>query len=46
MEKASNEIKVEIEELEAEAVDLKSAMEELKGKLYKKFGNSINLEED
>mmetsp|Transcript_19908 Transcript_19908/g.49891 ORF Transcript_19908/g.49891 Transcript_19908/m.49891 type:complete len:125 (+) Transcript_19908:109-483(+) len=46
LEKAANEVKDEISALEGEAVDIKSAMNVLKGKLYKKFGNSINLEEE
>ena len=35
----------EVEALEAEKKELTGAMAELKEKLYKKFGNSINLEE-
>ena len=46
LESASAEIKKEVDALEAEKSELKSAMAELKAKLYKKFGNSINLEED
>lgn len=46
LESASAEVKKDIDELEAEKSELKSAMDELKGKLYKKFGNSINLEEE
>ena len=46
LESASAEIKKEIDDLEAEKSELKNAMAELKTKLYKKFGNSINLEED
>ena len=33
------------ERLEKEKKDITSAMAELKEKLYKKFGNNINLEE-
>jgi|AntAceMinimDraft_12_1070368.scaffolds.fasta_scaffold27532_1 chaperonin cofactor prefoldin len=46
LESASAEVKKEIDELEAEKAELKSGMDELKGKLYKKFGHSINLEEE
>lgn len=46
LETAGAEIKTEIEALEKEKGEIKTAMEELKTKLYSKFGNSINLEED
>ena len=46
LESASAEVKKEIEVLEAEKSELKNGMAELKSKLYTKFGNSINLEED
>ena len=46
LESASAEIKKEVDALEAEKSELKNAMTELKAKLYEKFGNSINLEED
>ena len=39
------ETRGEVEALEAEKKELTGAMAELKEKLYKKFGNSINLEE-
>jgi prefoldin subunit 4 len=39
------ETKKEVDALEAEKRELQGAMAELKEKLYKKFGNSINLEE-
>lgn len=39
------ETKKEVDALEAEKKELQGAMAELKEKLYKKFGNSINLEE-
>ena len=39
------ETKKEVDALEAETKELQGAMAELKEKLYKKFGNSINLEE-
>ena len=39
------EVGAEVSELEKEKKDITSAMAELKEKLYKKFGNSINLEE-
>ena len=45
LEKALEETKAEVDALEAEKRELQGAMAELKEKLYKKFGNSINLEE-
>jgi prefoldin subunit 4 len=39
------ETKKEVDALEAEKKELQGAMAELKEKLYKKFGNSITLEE-
>ena len=39
------ETKKEVDALEAEKRELQGAMAELKGKLYEKFGNAINLEE-
>ena len=44
-EKALEETKAEVDALETEKRELQSAMTELKGKLYEKFGNAINLEE-
>ncbi|EEH56833.1 uncharacterized protein MICPUCDRAFT_57810 [Micromonas pusilla CCMP1545] len=46
LEKAADETREEVAKLEKERDELKSAMAELKTKLYGKFGNSINLEED
>jgi hypothetical protein len=45
LEKALEETKAEVDALEAEKRELQGAMAELKGKLYEKFGNAINLEE-
>ena len=45
LEKLLGETKKEVDALEAEKRELQGAMAELKEKLYKKFGNSINLEE-
>ena len=45
LEKPLGETKKEVDALEAEKRELQGAMAELKEKLYKKFGNSINLEE-
>jgi len=39
------EVGAEVSALEKEKKDITSAMAELKEKLYKKFGNNINLEE-
>jgi chaperonin cofactor prefoldin len=46
LEAAGAEVKKQIDELEAEKSELKNGMEGLKAKLYKKFGNAINLEEE
>ena len=45
LEAQLEETRGEVEALEAEKKELAGAMAELKEKLYKKFGNSINLEE-
>ena len=45
LETLLGETKKEVDALEAEKKELQGAMAELKEKLYKKFGNSINLEE-
>ena len=39
------EVSKEVADLESEKKELAAAMAELKEKLYKKFGNAINLEE-
>ena len=45
LEKLLAETNAEVDALELEKKELQSGMAELKEKLYKKFGNSINLEE-
>merc|ERR1712086_1235500 len=40
-----DEVGAEVTALEKEKIEITSAMADLKEKLYKKFGNAINLEE-
>ncbi len=46
LEKQKENFQKEVEELESHAAVLKKELAELKVKLYGKFGNNINLEED
>ena len=46
IEKQKEELQGEIHELEAEIDALKKSLADLKVKLYGKFGNNINLEEE
>jgi len=46
LEEAKNKVKKDIENIEAECVNIKAIMSDLKTQLYAKFGTSINLEAD
>ena len=46
LDQLQEKMEKQVRELEAEAATVKETMSGLKGRLYAKFGNSINLEAD